>query len=122
MRTGLIAQKLGMTRVFTGEGQHVPVTVLKVDACQVVAVRTQEKDGYTAVQLGSGRGSGVHPHDITANGVVTHESEGVHADAVVLPGGDLIGHLPRASAVQAQGDRGDPLGQKGPGIAHPRLV
>ena len=54
MRTGLIAQKLGMTRIFTGEGQHVPVTVLKVDGCQVVAVRTQEKDGYTAVQLGSG--------------------------------------------------------------------
>ena len=54
MRTGLLAQKLGMTRIFTGEGQHVPVTVLKVDSCQVVAVRTQEKDGYTAVQLGSG--------------------------------------------------------------------
>ena len=54
MRTGLIAQKLGMTRIFTGEGRHVPVTVLKVDGCQVVSVRTQEKDGYTAVQLGSG--------------------------------------------------------------------
>ena len=55
MRTGLIAQKLGMTRVFTEEGTHVPVTVLKIDNCQVVAVRTQEKDGYTAVQLGLGR-------------------------------------------------------------------
>ncbi len=55
MRTGLIAQKLGMTRVFTEEGTHVPVTVLKVDNCQVVAVRTEEKDGYTAVQLGLGR-------------------------------------------------------------------
>jgi large subunit ribosomal protein L3 len=54
MRTGLIAQKLGMTRVFNDEGNHVPVTVLKVDNCQVVAVRTQEKDGYTAVQLGVG--------------------------------------------------------------------
>ncbi|QQP88333.1 50S ribosomal protein L3 [Skermanella rosea] len=54
MRSGLIAQKLGMTRVFTDEGEHVPVTVLKVDNCQVVAVRTEETDGYTAVQLGAG--------------------------------------------------------------------
>src|SRR6185437_9892260 len=54
MRTGLIAQKIGMTRVFNDEGNHVPVTVLKVDNCQVVALRTQEKDGYTAVQLGVG--------------------------------------------------------------------
>jgi large subunit ribosomal protein L3 len=55
MRTGLIAQKMGMTRIFTEEGAHVPVTVLKVDNCQVVAVRTEEKDGYTAVQLGVGK-------------------------------------------------------------------
>ncbi len=54
MRTGLIAQKLGMSRVFTEEGNHVPVTVLKVDSCQVVAVRTEDKDGYSAVQLGVG--------------------------------------------------------------------
>ncbi|CAK0743316.1 50S ribosomal subunit protein L3 [Azospirillaceae bacterium] len=54
MRSGLIAQKVGMTRVFTDEGEHVPVTVLKVDNCQVVAVRTSETDGYTAVQLGVG--------------------------------------------------------------------
>ena len=54
MRTGLIAQKLGMTRVFTGEGNHVAVTVLRVDNCQVVAQRTQERDGYTALQLGVG--------------------------------------------------------------------
>src|SRR6516164_6171605 len=54
MRTGLLARKLGMTRVFTAEGNHVPVTVLKIDNCQVVAVRTQETDGYTAVQLGVG--------------------------------------------------------------------
>ncbi len=54
MRSGLIAQKVGMTRVFTDEGEHVPVTVLKVDNCQVVAVRTDETDGYTAVQLGVG--------------------------------------------------------------------
>lgn len=54
MRSGLIAQKVGMTRLFTPEGEHVPVTVLKVDGCQVVAQRTVEQDGYTAVQLGVG--------------------------------------------------------------------
>jgi len=54
MRTGLIAKKLGMTRIFTDEGTHVPVTVLQVDNCQVVAQRTQETDGYTALQLGVG--------------------------------------------------------------------
>jgi len=54
MRAGLIARKLGMTRLFTDEGEHVPVTVLQVDKCEVVAVRTAERDGYTAVQLGVG--------------------------------------------------------------------
>lgn len=55
MRSGVIAQKKGMTRLFTKEGLHVPVTVLHLDSCQVVAQRTQEKDGYTALQLGIGR-------------------------------------------------------------------
>ncbi len=55
MRSGLIAQKLGMTRVFTDTGEHIPVTVLKVDNCQVIAHRTAEKNGYTALQLGAGR-------------------------------------------------------------------
>ncbi|HVV95215.1 MAG TPA: 50S ribosomal protein L3 [Hyphomicrobiales bacterium] len=54
MRSGVIAQKLGMTRVFTDAGEHVPVTVLKLDNCQVVAHRTKAKDGYVAVQLGAG--------------------------------------------------------------------
>lgn len=54
MRTGLIARKLGMSRVFGEDGTHTPVTVLQVENCQVVAQRTEEKDGYTAVQLGSG--------------------------------------------------------------------
>ena len=48
MRSGLIAQKLGMTRAYTEEGVVVPVTVLKVDNCQVVAQKTSDKDGYTA--------------------------------------------------------------------------
>jgi large subunit ribosomal protein L3 len=52
MRTGLIAQKLGMTRVFAEDGAHVPVTLLKVAGCQVIAVRTEESNGYNAVQLG----------------------------------------------------------------------
>ncbi|MDD9798082.1 MAG: 50S ribosomal protein L3 [Alphaproteobacteria bacterium] len=50
----MIVQKLGMTRLFNEDGQHVPVTVLKLDKCQVVAQRTQEKHGYNAVQLGAG--------------------------------------------------------------------
>ncbi|GBQ25876.1 50S ribosomal protein L3 [Gluconacetobacter sacchari] len=54
MRTGLIAKKLGMTRLFKEDGTHVPVTVLHIDNVQVVDVRTQERDGYTAVQLGLG--------------------------------------------------------------------
>jgi large subunit ribosomal protein L3 len=54
MRTGLIARKLGMTRVFGDAGEHVPVTVLQIDGCQVVAQRTAENDGYTALQLGAG--------------------------------------------------------------------
>ena len=55
MRTGLIAQKLGMSRVFQDDGTHVPVTVLRVEQCQVVAQRNDEKDGYTALQLGVGK-------------------------------------------------------------------
>lgn len=54
MRTGVIARKEGMTRIFTEDGRQVPVTVLKIDNCQVVGVRDQEKHGYTAVQLGAG--------------------------------------------------------------------
>jgi large subunit ribosomal protein L3 len=55
MRSGVIAQKVGMTRIFTDAGEHVPVTVLKIDGCQVVAHRTKEVNGYTALQLGIGR-------------------------------------------------------------------
>lgn len=54
MRTGVIARKEGMTRIFDAEGRQIPVTVLKIDNCQVTALRTQEKDGYTAVQVGAG--------------------------------------------------------------------
>ena len=54
LRSGVIAKKLGMTRLFLEDGRQVPVTVLQLDGCQVVAQRTAEKDGYTAVQLGAG--------------------------------------------------------------------
>jgi large subunit ribosomal protein L3 len=54
MRSGVIAQKVGMTRVYNDAGEHVPVTVLRLQNCQVVAQRTEDKNGYTAVQLGVG--------------------------------------------------------------------
>jgi len=54
MRSGVIAQKVGMTRVYNEAGEHIPVTVLRMENCQVVAQRTEEKNGYTAVQLGVG--------------------------------------------------------------------
>jgi large subunit ribosomal protein L3 len=54
MRSGVIAQKIGMTRVYNDAGEHIPVTVLRLDSCQVVAHRTVEKNGYVAVQLGAG--------------------------------------------------------------------
>ena len=54
MRSGVIAKKLGMTRLFQADGKQVPVTVLQLDSLQVVAQRTADKDGYTAVQLGAG--------------------------------------------------------------------
>lgn len=55
MRTGLIAEKLGMSRLLTEKGEHIPITLLKVEDCQVVATKTADKDGYTAVQLGVGK-------------------------------------------------------------------
>jgi len=54
MRSGVIAQKVGMMRVFTEAGEHVPATVLRLANCQVIAHRTKDKDGYVALQLGAG--------------------------------------------------------------------
>jgi large subunit ribosomal protein L3 len=81
MRTGLIALKMGMTRLFTEEGTHVPVTVLRVDNCQVVAVRTEEKDGYTALQLGTGKAKVKN---------VTQPMRGHYAKAKVEPKRKLV--------------------------------
>lgn len=54
MRTGVIARKIGMTRLFQDDGRHVPVTVLSLEDCQVVSIRSEDVDGYVAVQLGAG--------------------------------------------------------------------
>ncbi|MEQ1716330.1 MAG: 50S ribosomal protein L3 [Hyphomicrobium sp.] len=54
MRSGVLAQKVGMTRIFTDSGEHIPVTVLKLDNLQVLSHRTVEQNGYTALQLGAG--------------------------------------------------------------------
>jgi len=54
MRTGVIAKKMGMTRLFQADGRHVPVTVLSLEGVQVISVREKDRDGYTAVQLGAG--------------------------------------------------------------------
>jgi len=53
MRTGLVAKKVGMSRIFTEKGEHIPVTLLQIDSCQVVSVKTENSDGYNAVQLGA---------------------------------------------------------------------
>ena len=76
MRTGLLARKLGMTRIFRDDGTHVPVTVLHLDRVQVVAARTLERDGYTAVQLGWGQAKVKN---------VTRPNKGHYAAAKVEP-------------------------------------
>ena len=97
MRTGLIVKKLGMTRLFQDDGAAVPVTVLHLDAVQVVAQRTQERDGYTALQLGWGRQK---PHRVSqpnrghfAKAKVEPKRKlvefRVDADALVEPGATL---------------------------------
>lgn len=80
-RTGVLAKKLGMTRVFDEAGKHVPVTVLKIDECQVVAVRTADKDGYVALQLGSGKAKVKN---------TTKALRGHYAKAQVEPKKDLV--------------------------------
>ena len=84
MRTGVIARKEGMTRIFTEDGQQVPVTVLKIDNCQVVGVRSDEKHGYTAVQLGAG--------DAKVNRT-SKAMRGVFAQSKVEPKKKMAGHL-----------------------------
>jgi large subunit ribosomal protein L3 len=76
MRTGLLAEKLGMTRLFDEDGSHCPVTVLRAADCEVVAARRPERDGYSALQIGIGKAK-------TKN--VTKPMRGHFAKAKVVP-------------------------------------
>jgi large subunit ribosomal protein L3 len=96
MRTGLIAEKLGMTRILTEKGEHVPVTLLKVDDCQVIDVKTKEKNGYTAVQVGVG-------HPKLKN--VTKSMRGHFARAKVEPKRHLVEFRVADDAVLSVGDK-----------------
>jgi large subunit ribosomal protein L3 len=94
MRTGLIARKLGMSRIFKDDGTHVPVTVLFLDEVQVVDVRTQERDGYTAVQLGT---------SIAKVKNVTKANRGHYARVKVEPRRKLVEFRVSADAVLESG-------------------
>jgi len=97
MRSGLIAEKIGMTRLFTDDGAHVPVTVLKVEGCKVVSVRTKDKDGYVALQLGFGTAKAnrlskaVRGHFAKANSELKRKlvEFRVSGDCVLNPGDEL---------------------------------
>jgi len=96
MRTGLIAQKLGMSRVLTPEGEHVPLTLLWVENCQVISVKTQDRDGYTALQLGVGERS---PKN------VSKALKGHYAVAKVLPKRKVAEFRVSEDALLAPGDQ-----------------
>ena len=111
-RTGLIARKLGMTRLFNEDGSTVPVTVLHLDDVRVVANRTAEKDGYTAVQLGLGRAK---PKNVTKPQKGHFAKAGVEAprklvefrvpeEALVAPGARLTAeHFMKGQKVDVTG-------------------
>jgi large subunit ribosomal protein L3 len=94
MRTGLLAKKLGMSRLFKEDGTHVPVTILHLDAVRVVAARTEEKDGYSAVQLGWGLAKVKN---------VSKPNKGHFAKAKVEPKAKLAGFRVAADAVLEPG-------------------
>jgi large subunit ribosomal protein L3 len=111
-RTGLIARKLGMTRLFNDDGSTVPVTVLHLDEVRVVSNRTEEKDGYVAVQLGIGRAK---PKNVTKPLKGHYAKAGVEAprktiefrvaaDALVAPGSKLgVEHFLKGQKVDVTG-------------------
>ncbi|WP_159998184.1 50S ribosomal protein L3 [Roseomonas sp. 18066] len=111
-RTGLIAKKLGMTRLFNDDGSTVPVTVLHLDQVRVVAARTDEKDGYTAVQLGIGLAK---PKNVSKPNKGHFAKAGVEAprkvvefrvaaDAALEPGTKLtVGHFVKGQLVDVTG-------------------
>ena len=94
MRTGLLAKKLGMTRLFKEDGTHVPVTVLHLDQVQVVAARTEEKEGYSAVQVGWGKAKVKN---------VTQPNKGHFAKAKVEPKQKLVEFRVSADALLEPG-------------------
>ena len=94
MRTGLLAKKLGMSRLFKDDGTHVPVTVLHLDQVQVVAARTSEHDGYTAVQMGWGKAKVKN---------VTQPNKGHYAKAKVEPKMKLVEFRVSADAMLEPG-------------------
>ena len=94
MRTGLIAKKLGMTRMFKDDGTHVPVTVLHLDQVQVVDTRTEERDGYTAIQLGWGKAKVKN---------VTQPNKGHYARVKVEPKARLVEFRVAPDALLASG-------------------
>ena len=89
MRSGVIAQKVGMTRIYTDAGEHVPVTVLRLAGCQVVGHRTKDKNGYVAIQLGAGKRK--------TNNLIK-STRGYFAAAKVEP--ETTGSLPRIKGVK----------------------
>ena len=95
MRTGLLAKKLGMSRLFKDDGTHVPITILLIDQLQVVSTRTEERDGYTAVQLGAG------PAKVKN---VTKPNKGHYAAAKVEPKAKLAEFRVDADALLSPGD------------------
>lgn len=96
MRTGVLARKLGMTRLFAEDGSHVPVTVLEVADCEVVAVRDKDKDGHVALQLGAGRAKAKN---------VTKPMRGHFAKARVEPKAKLAEFRVDADALLERGVR-----------------
>lgn len=96
LRTGLIAEKLGMSRLLTEKGEHIPITLLKVDNCQVVSTKTKEKDGYTAVQIGVGTAKVKH---------VSKAQRGHFAKAKVEPKRKLVEFRVSEDALLKAGDQ-----------------
>ena len=96
MRSGVIVRKLGMTRVFNDQGEHIPVTVLKLDESEVVSVRTHEKHGYTALQIGYGKRKAKH---------TTQPLRGYFAQAKVEPKEKLAEFIVTEDAVLNVGDK-----------------
>ena len=96
MRCGIIARKLGMSRIFSDDGEHVPVTVLKIEDVEVLSIKSVDKDGYTAVQLGFGNKK---PKNISK------PLRGVFAKAKVEPKEKVVEFRVSVDAILKVGDK-----------------